>query len=319
MVSDIVIGVANRPSPNSLHHLRVRHLQLLDHLVSLGSLHKAARALNVTQPTASAMLKEMEQVMGGALFERARSGVRLTAKGRAASARMQVVLEELRKLLEETSAADPLPVLRLGCLYQPFFGSLQRYLREAVAQDAYRLEIVDGPMSELLAKLERNEVDCIIGRMPAGSARELGPKHYFYQPLYEFRTCLVVRPMHPLARKRRLALRDLVHYEWILSRSATIPQTAFAAEGLAPPRVRISTSSFILCLRLLSIGDFISTAPCDAARDAQRFGLVRILKLDLPQLLTPVAFIAHQSSMANPNLRMFWGSVEKTTRPRAAA
>ena len=311
--------MANHRSQNSLHHLRVRHLQLLDHLVSLGSLHKAARALSVTQPTASAMLKEMEQVLGGALFERARSGVRLTAKGRSASARTRVVLEELKKLLEEASAADPLPLLRLGCLYQPFFGSLQRYLREAVAQDAYRLDIVDGPMSELLAKLERNEVDCVIGRMPAGSARELGPKDYFYQPLYEFRTCLVARPMHPLAGKRRLALRDLVPYEWILSRSATIPQSAFAAQGLPPPKVRISASSFIFCLRLLSIGDFICTAPYDAALDAQRSGLLRILNVDLPQLLTPVAFIAHRSSMAHPNLRMFWESVEKTTRPRGAA
>lgn len=311
--------MADHRSANALHQLRVRHLRLLDHLVSLGSLHKAARALNVTQPTASAMLKEMELALGGPLFERARSGVRLTAKGRSASARMRVVLEELQKLLEETSAADPLPLLRLGCLYQPFFSSLQDYLSEAVAQNAYRLEVVDGPMSELLAKLERNEVDCIIGRMPAGSAGELSPKEYFYQPLYEFRTCLVVRPAHPLARRRKLALRDLAQYEWMLSRSATIPQTAFAAEGLPPPKVRISTSSFVFCLRLLAIGDFISTAPCDAALDAQRFGLVRILNLSLPQLLTPVAFIAHQSSMANPHLRMFWGAVEKRARPRASA
>ena len=311
--------MANRPSASSLHQLRVRHLRLLEHLVSLGSLHKAARALNVTQPTASAMLKDMELALGGPLFERARNGVRLTAKGRSASARMRVVLEELAKLLEETSAAEPLPVLRLGCLYQPFFGSLQGYLSEAMAQDTYRLEVVDGPMSELLAKLERNEVDCIIGRMPAGSAGELRPKDYFYRPLYEFKTCLVVRPQHPLAGKRKLMLRDLAQYEWILSRSATIPQTAFAAQGLPPPRVRISTSSFIFCLRLLAIGNFVSTAPCDAARDAQRYGLVRILNLRLPQLLTPVAFIAHQSSMANPNLRMFWEAIEKSARPRVAA
>lgn len=309
--------MANHASLNSLHQLRVRHLRLLDHLVSLGSVHKAARALNVTQPTASAMLKEMELALGGPLFERARSGVRPTAKGRSASARMRVVLEELQKLLAETSAAEPLPVLRLGCLYQPLFASLQGYLSEAVAQNAYRLDIVDGPMSELLAKLERNEVDCIIGRMPAGSAGQLSSKNYFYRPLYEFRTCLVARPAHPLARKRKLALRDLAQYEWILSRSAVIPQSAFAAEGLPPPKVRISTASFIFCLRLLSIGDFISTAPCDAAVDAQRLGLIRILDLSLPQLLTPVAFIAHQSSMANPNLRMFWEAVQAASRMRS--
>lgn len=308
--------MANHPSPNALHQLRVRHLSLLDQLVSLGSLHKAARALNVTQPTASAMLKEMEQALGGALFERARSGVQPTAKGRSASARMRVVLEELRKLLHETLAADPLPVLRLGCLHEPFFGPLQRYLSEAVAVNEYRLDLVDGPMPELLAKLERNEVDCVIGRMPAGSVGELSTKEYFYQPLYEFRTCLVVRPMHPLARKRKFSLRDLAQYEWILSRSAVIPQTAFAAAGLAPPKVRISTSSFIFCLRLLSIGDLISTAPYDAALDAQRLGLVRILNLSLPQLLTPVAFITHKSSMANPTLGSFWRAVEKRARPR---
>ena len=303
-------------SAAAINHLRISHLRLVQTLEAVGSLRKAARQLHITQPTASAMLKEVERALGRTLFDRTRQGVTANGRGRSAIARMHALLGELDMLSEEMSARDSLPVLRVGCLYHAFFGRLQNYLREVLPTTDCRIDVVDGPVPELMQRLRQNELDCVIGRMPANALEGFSRDNYFYEPLYEFRTCVLAAPSHPLVGKRRVHLRDLSNYEWILSRSASIPKAAFAAAGLAPPKIRIETSSFVFALRLLGLGDFITSAPLDAALDQQRLGLARILKIDLPQLFTPVVFIAQRSSMLNPQVQLFWKAIGSSTRSK---
>jgi molybdate transport repressor ModE-like protein len=64
-----------------LAQLRVRHMTLLDLIANGGSLSKAAKILCVTQPAVTAMLRELELVLGEKLVDRDRQGARLTAIG----------------------------------------------------------------------------------------------------------------------------------------------------------------------------------------------------------------------------------------------
>jgi DNA-binding transcriptional LysR family regulator len=317
----MVIGMADhqRPSSAALNQLRVRHLRLAQALVSVGSLHKAARQLHISQPTASALLKELERAFGGQLFDRSRKGVTPGLRGRSAIARLNAVLGELDILSEEMAAEEAVPVLRIGCLYHAFFGPLQDYLRDFLTTTACRVEIVDGAVPDLMQRLQRNELDCVLARMPASALRDLRRSTYFYQPLYEFQVCILAGPAHPLLGKRKLELRNLAPYEWILSKSATILKDAFAAAGLEPPRVRIETSSFVFALPLLRVGHYLTTAPRDAGLEQQRLGLARILPIKLPELLTPVAFIAQRSTMLNPNVAQLWNAIRKAANPGLGA
>ena len=295
--------------PAALSQLRLRHLQLVRALVKLGSLHKAAAQLYISQPTASAMLKELEHAFGGQFFERTRRGVSLTARGRAAVERLHAMIGELDMLSREMAASASTPVLRVGCLYHAFFGPLQDYLRAFLAAGNSRIEVVDGSVADLMHRLERNDLDCVLGRLPASALRDLPRANYFYEPLYEFEACVLARRSHPLARKRRLGLRDLAQFEWILPSSATILKDAFATAGLEPPKVRIVTSSFVFALPLIRVADYLTTAPRDAGLEQQRLGLARILPIRLPQLLGPVAFIAQRSSMLNANVLQLWHAI----------
>lgn len=315
----MVIGMADheRTSQAALHQLRLRHLRLVQALVHLGSLHKAAAHLHVSQPTASAMLKELERAFGGQFFGRTRKGVAPTGRGRAAVARLHAVLGELDLLSEEMAAEEPVPVLRIGCLYHAFFGPLQDYLRNFLKAGTCKLEIVDGAVADLMQRLQRNDLDCVLGRMPASALRDLPRASYFYEPLYEFQACVLAGPAHPLAGKRRVGIRDLARYEWILPKSASILRDAFAAAGVEPPRVRIETSSFVFALPLIGVADYLTTAPRDAGLEQQRLGLARILPVELPQLLTPVAFIAQRSSMLNPNVLQLWHAIRDVAEPRS--
>src|SRR5688572_13231364 len=82
--------------PNRLGNLRLRHFQLIDLLVSQGTMRKAAQAMNLTQPAASLMLRDLESVFGVALFERSRKGMTATADGLAILDRARAIIGESR-------------------------------------------------------------------------------------------------------------------------------------------------------------------------------------------------------------------------------
>jgi DNA-binding transcriptional LysR family regulator len=306
----------DRPLGSALNHLRIRHLRLIDTLVNAGSLHKAAKALHMSQPAASGMLHEAERAFGATLFNRTRKGVQLNDQGAIALARLRTVLAELRIIGEELKPADSLPVLRIGTLQHAFYGLLQSFLPEFLIRTNCRVEIIEG--SDLLKPLEHNELDCMIGRMPATWVDSLRSRGFFYQPLYEFETCVLAAPSHPLARRRKVTLEELSRFEWILSRQGSNSRyaliAAFAAAGLAPPRVRIETSSFVFTLPLLPVSECLTVAPLVAGLHYQKAGAARILPIKLRKLLTPVAFVAQESAMMNPNIRALWECVREAVR-----
>ncbi len=304
----------NRLLPSALNQLRIRHLKLIEALVDVGSLHKAAKMLHMSQPAASAMLRETENALGVVLFGRTHKGVVLNDRGLAAVARLRTILGELGMLAGDLQSTESLPVLRIGILPHAFFGVLQSFLPQFLSRTNCRVDLIEGS-ADLMDRLQDNELDCFIGRMPTARIDSLRTQGVFYQPLYDLEICVLGASSHPLARKRKVTLLDISQYMWILSRQASnnryVLQAAFAAAGLKPPRVQIETSSFVSTLPLLSASNYLTVAPRDACLDQQRLGRARILAIKLPQLLTPVAFIAKRSSMMNPNVRLLWQAIRE--------
>ena len=68
-------------SPSLFNRLRYKHLHMLVALSSSQNLHRASQALNMSQPAATRMLREIEDMFGCDLFERLPRGMRPTALG----------------------------------------------------------------------------------------------------------------------------------------------------------------------------------------------------------------------------------------------
>jgi len=81
--------------------LRLRHLELLDVLDNTGSIHKAAARLSMTQPAASKLLRDAEEIYGGQLFTRSSSGLRPTPGGDAAIRWARSILRSVGDSLTE--------------------------------------------------------------------------------------------------------------------------------------------------------------------------------------------------------------------------
>ncbi|MCK9507092.1 MAG: LysR family transcriptional regulator [Pigmentiphaga sp.] len=84
--------------------LRLRHLDLLEALHTLRSVHKAAAQLGMTQPAASKLLVELEDAFGVPLFTRSHRGITPTPYGTALVQKVGVLLADLDGAREEIAA-----------------------------------------------------------------------------------------------------------------------------------------------------------------------------------------------------------------------
>lgn len=95
--------------------MNIEQLRTFLAVVRHGGVRKAASALNVTQPAATARIKNLEETLGCALFDRQSGGMRLTKRGELLLAHAEK-FEHLTELVER-DVVDPAGVegrLRLG-------------------------------------------------------------------------------------------------------------------------------------------------------------------------------------------------------------
>jgi LysR family hydrogen peroxide-inducible transcriptional activator len=160
----------------------------------------------VSQPALSAQIQQAEAVLGVRLFERNQRRVLLTPAG-------ELVVARARRVLRE--AEDLLAAARL--LSDPFRGNWRLGLIPTVAP--YLLpEILPGvhrahPDLRLLLREERTPVlvrELLAGGLEAAILAEVPDLGTLSRaPLAEDPFLLAAPLGHPLARKRRIALRDL--------------------------------------------------------------------------------------------------------------
>ena len=87
--------------------MSMKKYEALVKTVELGSLTKAADALDSTQSRISHVLKDLEEGFGFPLLRRSRSGVELTEAGAMLFPMMQSILEQNKALEELAARHDP--------------------------------------------------------------------------------------------------------------------------------------------------------------------------------------------------------------------
>ncbi|MEM7644344.1 MAG: hydrogen peroxide-inducible genes activator [Pseudomonadota bacterium] len=194
-------------------------LQQFRYLVAVAdTLHfrRAAESVNVTQPTLSTQLKELETRLGVQLVERSRSGVTLTPVGQAVAARARGVLRDVADIAAlARSGADPLTgTVRVGIV-----GSLGGYFLPLVIPTlharypALKFYVREGVAADLMGRLRDGTLDVLFFPLPLDEpALQVEP--LFHEPL------LVVLPSdHALAG------------EDVVDRAALAGETVMALEA----------------------------------------------------------------------------------------
>lgn len=147
----------------------LRQLQYLAAVHEHGHFGRAAQAAHVTQSTLSAGLAELEALLGVALVERSRRGVRFTALGEAVVGKARELLRGAEDLAQSTRASGrPLAgELRLGVIptIAPFL--LPRILPGLRrAWPDLRLYLREETTPLACESLHRGRLDCVLLALP---------------------------------------------------------------------------------------------------------------------------------------------------------
>ncbi|HXW73349.1 MAG TPA: LysR substrate-binding domain-containing protein [Steroidobacteraceae bacterium] len=273
---------------------RLRHVELVAALYDSRSILKAARRLNLTQPTLTKALRDVEATLGVELFTRTNRGLEPTPYGEIFARHAKIVLAQLRH------AAEELENLRAGYSGKVTVGTLlaasSSILPDAIAllkkeRPGVAISVVVGTYDILVPSLLVGDLDMVLGRMPEqGRSRALVYEDFYREPI-----CLVVRRGHPLSRKRRLTLREMVNEAWLLP----LPETtlrrqierAFLDANATLPRNVIESVSILTNRALLRKSDCIGVMPYHVALDDVEQQLLAILPVKLKSIESPVGAI----------------------------
>lgn len=174
---------------------------------------RAAERCDVSQPTLSVAVKKLEEELGLALFERTKSGVRLTAMGERITAQARALLHSVADINAlAASGRDQLSSpLRLGAIntVAPYvLPQLIPYLQQQWS--SMPLLVQEDTTPNLRYKLRHSQVDAVLVSLP------FSEPDVVVQELYEEPLVMIMPQSHPLAVLPALDERALVGQSLLL-------------------------------------------------------------------------------------------------------
>jgi DNA-binding transcriptional LysR family regulator len=285
-----------------MRRLTLKQLRLIVAVHQHASILAASRALGLSQPAATRLIKEAERSLG-ILFVRGNRGVRPTDRGEALVRHARLVLaqlahagEELDDLAEGTGGR-----IAVGTL----LAASARLLPAAIAalhrqRPRVAVTVIEGTNDRLVPALAAGDIDFIVGRLPEFRHRD----ELVHEPLLVEDSCVVVRARHPLARRRRLALADLAGAGWIMPPPETTLRRqvdkAFHDAGLDAPRPAVQSLSVLTNRALLLATDMVGVWPRQVVLDDVRRGVLAVLPVKLPPTAGPIGIARRRGAMLSP-------------------
>lgn len=247
-----------------------RHLSLstdqvaaLVELARQGDLRRAAAALHITEQGVRNRLLALEARLGVELYRKARGPRRshpLTEKGRLFLPHALAFLDRARQLGEVfASPAEPHEIHVVATQYLILYVLIEAVRDFHAAFPHIRVRLSNHTEQEIEEALLRDPEVALGVAAPYESSPELEYRH-----LFSMDWSVVTPPRHPLLRKARLGLRDLVDRPLILFERGSTGRghvmDAFHGEGLSP-RVDTETTNTEIIVRMVEAGLGVSIVP----------------------------------------------------------
>jgi DNA-binding transcriptional LysR family regulator len=193
-------------------HLKIRDLELIVALHEEGTLTQAAKRVGVTEPALSKRLLLIERHVQARLFDRGHDGATITGAGRHFVEHILESIHCYHRAIHEAREAKrgEHDKLRIGA--SPYLPSDLIELVRSIELRLYRdlvIELATEYFAELLAKLQRHQIDLALVTSPPPSAA--------------ITTLLIAtnpfmigfREGHPLAGKKSVTLAEVADYPWV--------------------------------------------------------------------------------------------------------
>lgn len=245
------------------------------------SISGGARLLNISQPSVSNTISNLEAVIGAILFERARSGIVLTPEGEVLLRRAEAIDSLLRDAEEEIRLVrdDMLGPLRVGGTP----GALVSLLPDAVRRlelrvGRFSLHVIERSDAELIEMLHRGEIELAFVTTgidePAEGIEEI--------TLSQDPFALVVGPRND-HMPSEVSLESVAGKQWVLpeARGAFRRQidALFLGADVPVPREAIRCDSLLATKAIVRSGTRMTILPMKVVSAELSIGVLRAITI----------------------------------------
>ena len=203
--------------------MELRHLRYFVAVAEAENVSRAALKLHVSQPGVSRQIRDLEEEIGFQLFERSAKSLKLTGAGRTFLTEARAVLQRADEAVKTARAiaTGEQGELHVGYAPSPTSRILPPALRAFQEESPnVRVRLHDFSTEEMIAGLREGKLQiAFLVRPTAGMLRGVHFEEILRDPI-----CLAVAPKHPLARRRTVALADVVKEPLVIYSRAEYPE-----------------------------------------------------------------------------------------------
>jgi DNA-binding transcriptional LysR family regulator len=209
-----------------------RHLEAFISAAQHRSFTRAARSLNISQPTFTVQIRQLETELGVRLLDRNTRSVQLTRAGRDLLPVLERLMRELKSVLANTkelsaTRSGPVTVAVLPSLAATILPQVLSALR--TEHPGVTVHLREAPARRIVGMVKGDEVDFGIGWLKGADS------DVQFRPLFTDRMSVIFKAGSALERKRAITLRDVASFPLILmdreSSVRAVVDDAFAAMG----------------------------------------------------------------------------------------
>lgn len=255
-------------------------LVVLDALLRLRNVSRAAEELDMSQPAVSYALAKLRILFKEPLFIRAARGMRPTPRAEELTLPLQEVLDRIRSGLLTPPRFDPAATQRTFVFNMAdvgelvFLPALRAHLENAAP--CANLRTVSTPPAQLEEAMRTGEVDLAVGYFPGLQGAAM-----YQQRLFSHTFVCIARKDHPriglhLTRKQFLDEGHAVVQQE--GKSHELFEQTLVEQGMAR-RVVLSIPHFLAIPLIIAESDLIVTVPYAVARSFARMADLKMLRL----------------------------------------
>ena len=301
--------------------LKLHDLRMLMVVIQAGSMLKAAKQLNTSQPAISRSIAELERTLGVRLLERSRQGVEATNYGRALLDCGTAVFDDLRQGIKNIEfLANPAEGELEIAGNLPGFAGLIPAATERFRRKYPRIRIRTHFMAELPQQyraLRERTVDFFCGRLVPPFEEDLEAEIFFNEGL------VVVAGAHnPWTRRRNVRLADLIDEPWLLpgidAPVGALIAGVFRTSGLKLPQNFVATDAVQYMQSVVTRGNFLAFYPTSPLRLGTALQGLKAVGVKLPIPPSPFGILRLKKRSLSPIAQLFIATAREVAKPLAA-
>ena len=288
--------------------LKLRDLHTFRAVAERRSMTKAAADLALTPAAISKAIGDMETLIGVRLLERTPKGVAPTLYGEALLKGTVKVFDELRQTIGQVeSLADPTAgETRIGATEHVLGGLLTVVLdrlSRLYPKMVFHISTSNGP-DEFRRALRARAIDVFISRIDTEPEEDLEKEVLFDDPLV-----VITSRANPSFRSRHVRLAQMLEQAWCMPDEShmigILVRQAFLAQGLAMPKVCVTSPSMNMQTAMAQTGRFFSVVAEAYLRFRTDRSSLRIVPVDLRVNPPPVAIVTLKHRVQSSVTKLF--------------